>query len=95
MARVISKKFRRVTSVNNNPILNYKVNGIELEVSALERTSKACISKANRIICWVVRNLELGNNYVINKEKHNEYFRFNPHVAKKRFINLYSSGKYN
>ena len=36
-----------------------------------------------------------GNNYVINKEKHNEYLRFNPHVAKKRLINLYSSGKYN
>ena len=36
-----------------------------------------------------------GNNYVINKGKHNEYLRFNPHVAKKRFINLYSSGKYN
>ena len=33
--------------------------------------------------------------FVINKEKHNEYLRLNLHVAKKRFINLYSSGKYN
>ena len=35
-----------------------------------------------------------GNNYIENKEKHNQYLWFNPHVAKKKFINLYSTGKY-
>ena len=35
-----------------------------------------------------------GSNYVENKIKHNEYLWFNPHVAKKRFINLYSTGMY-
>ena len=30
-----------------------------------------------------------GSNYAANKAKHNEYLWFNPHVAKKKFINLY------
>ena len=58
---------------NNNHILNYKVNGMELKVSALEKglevithssllsneQIKACISKANCMICRIVRNLTL------------------------------------
>ena len=48
---------------------------------------------------WNVLNEVLGKiertNHVINKEfKHNEYLKLNPRVAKKRYINLYSSGKY-
>ena len=30
-----------------------------------------------------------GNNYILNKEIHNEYLKANPFVAKKKFINLY------
>jgi len=47
---------------------------------------------------WDVSNEVLsrieGSNYAANKAKHNEYLWFNPHVAKKRFINLYSTGKH-
>ena len=64
---------------NNNPFLNYKVNGIELEVSAQEKDLgvithssllwneqiKACISKANRMICWIVRNLVIREKVVM------------------------------
>ena len=32
---------------------------------------------------------ELGHNYILNKEIHNEYLKSNPFVAKKKFINLY------
>ena len=35
-----------------------------------------------------------GASYVSNKEKHNDYLWFHPYVAKKRFINLYSTGKF-
>ena len=35
-----------------------------------------------------------GASYVSNKEKHNDYLWFHPYVAKKRFINLYSNGKF-
>ena len=30
-----------------------------------------------------------GNNYMNNKKVHKEYFKLNPFVAKKKFINLY------
>ena len=35
-----------------------------------------------------------GASYISNKEKHNDYLWFHPYVAKKRFINLYSTGKF-
>ena len=35
-----------------------------------------------------------GDNYMENKVKHNQYLWFNPYVAKKKFVNLYSTGKY-
>ena len=47
---------------------------------------------------WNVSNEILvrieGASYVSNKEKHNDYLWFHPYVAKKRFINLYSTGKF-
>ena len=30
-----------------------------------------------------------GNNYIFNKEIHNEYLKANPFIAKKGFINIY------
>ena len=33
-----------------------------------------------------------GESYVESKAKHNEYLMLNPYVAKKKFINLHSSG---
>ncbi|KAL5258599.1 hypothetical protein ACHWQZ_G009170 [Mnemiopsis leidyi] len=61
---------------NNNPNVKYSLNGVELEVSAQEKDLgvithssllwneqiKTSVSKANKMICWVVRNL-------INREK--------------------------
>ncbi|KAL5266962.1 hypothetical protein ACHWQZ_G004116 [Mnemiopsis leidyi] len=61
---------------NNNPNVKYSLNGVELEVSAQEKDLgvithssllwneqiKTSVSKANQMICWVVRNL-------INREK--------------------------
>ena len=35
-----------------------------------------------------------GDNYIENKAKQNLYLWFNPYVAKKKFVNLYSTGKY-
>ena len=32
-----------------------------------------------------------GPSYLANKEKHNDYLKLHPYVAKKKFINLYSS----
>ena len=88
---------------NNNPFLNYKVNGIELEVSAQEKDLgvithssllwneqiKACISKANRMICWIVRNLVIREKVVMIAiykaliRPHLEYCvqLWNPHAA--------------
>ena len=47
---------------------------------------------------WNVSNEVLtrieGTSYVRDKEKHNEYLWLHPYVAKKRFINLYSTGRY-
>ena len=36
-----------------------------------------------------------GPSYVANKAKHNVYLKLNPFVAKKKFINLSSTGLYN
>ena len=52
---------------------------------------------------WILNTAEWNNNiliriegasYASNKEKHNDYLWFHPYVAKKRFINLYSTGKF-
>ena len=41
----------------------------------------------------VLRRIE-GPSYLTNKSTHNAYLRDNPYVAKKRFINLHSTGLY-
>ena len=35
----------------------------------------------------VLKRIE-GNDYIENKEKHNEYLKLHPFVAKKKFINI-------
>ena len=61
---------------------------------------KDMISKSitNDCFFWNVSNEVLirieGASYASNKEKHNDYLWFHPYVAKKRFINLYSTGKF-
>ena len=61
---------------------------------------KEMISKnsVNDFCFWNVSNEVLGKiegpSYLSNKETHNEYLWFHPFVAKKRFVNLYSTGKY-
>ena len=66
----------------------------------LEGFKKDMISKSitNDCFFWNVSNEVLirieGASYASNKEKHNDYLWFHPYVAKKRFINLYSTGKF-
>ena len=36
----------------------------------------------------VLKRIE-GNDYIENKEKHNEYLKLHPFVAKKKFINIH------
>ena len=35
-----------------------------------------------------------GPSYLENKIKHNEFLKDNPFVARKKFINMYTTGKY-
>ncbi|KAL5254377.1 hypothetical protein ACHWQZ_G013979 [Mnemiopsis leidyi] len=77
---------------NSTSVLNFKIG---LESFKKERISK---NEVNVLHYWnvsseVVGRIE-GPNYVINKEKHNEYLLSHPFVAKNRFINLSSTGKY-
>ena len=66
----------------------------------LEGFKKDMISKfiVNDFHFWNVSSEVLarieGTSYASNKEKHNEYLWFHPYVAKKRFINLNSTGRY-
>ena len=71
----------------------------------LEGFKKDMISKSITNYCffWNVSNEVLIRIEVVkynflcyasNKEKHNDYLWFNPYVAKIRFINLYSTGKF-
>ena len=68
----------------------------------LEEFKKSCLSRHdysnNCNYFWSVSDEVLsrieGINYMDNKIEHNEYLWFNPRVAKKKFINLYSTGMY-
>ena len=77
---------------NCSTVLSFKVR--------LEGFKKEMISKnsVNDFYFWNVSNEVLGKiegpSYLSNKETHNEYLWFHPFVAKKRFVNLYSTGKY-
>ena len=75
---------------NSVTVLSFKIK--------LEGFKKEMISKSitNDCFFWNVSNEVLvrieGASYVSKKEKHSDYFMF--HVAKKRFIHLYSTGKF-
>ena len=77
---------------NSVTVLSFKIK--------LEGFKKDMISKSitNDCFFWNVSNEVLirieGASYASNKEKHNDYLWFHPYVAKKRFINLYSTGKF-
>ena len=77
---------------NCGTVLSFK---IRLEAFKKETILNGSVNDSH---FWYDSNKVLGKieglNYATNKEKHNEYLMCNPHVAKKRFINLYSSGKY-
>ena len=64
----------------------------------LDEFKKRNVSGTNVGQFWEVGNEVLsrieGINYIENKVKHNQYLWFNPYVAKKKFVNLYSTGKY-
>ena len=68
---------------------------VKLEVFKKDTIFKSNVNDFNfwNVSTEVISRIE-GSNYVENKIKHNEYLWFNPHVAKKRFINLYSTGMY-
>ena len=77
---------------NSVTVLSFKIK--------LGGFKKDMISKSitNDCFFWSVSNEVLirieGASYASNKEKHNDYLWFHPYVAKKRFINLYSTGKF-
>jgi hypothetical protein len=77
---------------NSETVLSFKV---KLEVFKKDTISKSIVNDCHfwNVSTEVLSRIE-GNNYVDNKIKHNEYLWFNPHVAKKRFINLYNTGMY-
>ena len=77
---------------NSVTVLSFK---IKLEGFKKDMNSK---SITNDCFFWnvsyeVLARIE-GVSYISNKEKHNDYLWFHPYVAKKRFINLYSTGKF-
>ena len=76
-------------------VLSFKV---KLESFKKSVTSQAINYVRSDCYFWEVSHEVLsrieGINYLENKLKHNEYLWFNPHVAKKRFVNLYSTGRY-
>ena len=65
--------------INNNPKNSYVLNGFNIDVSAHEKDLgvithnsllwneqiRECVSKANRMICWIVRNLVLRDRSVM------------------------------
>ena len=77
---------------NCSTVLSFKVR---LEGFKKEMISKNSVSD---FYFWNVSNEVLGKiegpSFLSNKETHNEYLWFHPFVAKKRFVNLYSTGKY-
>ena len=81
---------------NSDSVATFKVMLEEFKKSTISKSNISSISKDSQF--WEVSNEVLskieGSNYIENKAKHNEYLWFNPHVAKKRFINLYSTGIY-
>ena len=73
-------------------VLSFKVN---LEKFKKENISNGSVNESHfwNVSNEVVSKIE-GSNYAQNKVKHNEYLWFHPHVAKKKFINLYNTGMY-
>ena len=81
---------------NSDSVLHFKMNLDEFKNKYLSNPLSYSNDDSDHF--WdisrdVLSRIE-GSNYLENKEKHNEYLWFNPHVAKKRFINLYSTGIY-
>ena len=62
-----------------------------LQVFKMENIDKACVGHFWEISDEVLSRIE-GPSYVANKDKHNAYLKLNPYLAKKKFINLQSTG---
>ena len=75
---------------NADSVLNFK---IKLENFKTENISKSNTGNFWEVSDEVIFRIE-GTNYLENKERHNEYLRNNTHVAKKRFVNIRSTGLY-
>ena len=89
--RVISFWNKLPLSVKNSENVNsFKVN---LEHFKKSNFDNDILGHFWDISLEVLSKIE-GPSYLKNKVKHNEYLWFNPQVAKKRFINLYSTGLY-
>ena len=95
--RVISYWNKLPLEVRNcDSVLNFKIKLDEFKNKQLSDSFSNSYNDSGyfwEISKDVLSRIE-GSNYLENKEKHNEYLWFNPYVAKKRFINLYSSGIY-
>ena len=78
-----------VSVKNTDSVLSFKIK--------LEKYKKENIFDSSGNY-WEVSNEVLSrienSSYLENKNKHNKYLWFNPHVAKKQFVNMYTTGKY-
>ena len=70
---------------------NFKINLEEFKVANLQIKSGENFWDVSD---EVLSRIE-GNSYLERKVKHNKFLKDNPFVAKKQFVNLYSTGLYN
>ena len=70
--------------------LKIKLEGFKKDMNSKSITNDCFF----RNVSYEVLERIEGASYISNKEKHNDYIWFHPYVAKKRFINLNSTGKF-
>ena len=67
---------------------------IYLETFKCDNVNSACVGNFWDVSDEIFSRIE-GPSYLANKKRHNDYLKLNPFVAKKKFINLSSTGLYN
>ena len=78
-----------VSVKNTDSVLSFKIKLEKYKEENIFESSGNYWEVSNEVLTRIE-----NSNYLENKDKHNKYLWFNPHVAKKRFINMYTTGKY-
>ena len=78
---------------NSDSITSFKVRLEEFKKANISSNINSVSGNFWEVSYEVLSRIE-GPSYLANKEKHNKYLSSNPHVAKKRFINMYTTGIY-